>query len=284
MLTTNCGAGPAVHLVNLIPPPASLATPSIPLVHEILTRANLPLETIALAVCVLDSLDSKFSLSWRLVCPLAPFQASPAYAKRHTIPAPILVNDQLHIDSVRPELIILASLVIAVKFLEDCQTPTTHYASCWGHDLWTCEQINVTEWCIMESLGYRILPLWDPELIGDALGDMRRAAKQAALHGESPRGKDDPHKRSMSSGKAVPGLGLQLTPAETPNRPENAAAAAAAACWPVAGHLVCDEARAAFMGGGSALTRDSLRLPPETTKRKSLSLADGLDVYGTVPA
>lgn len=223
--------GPATHLVNLIPPTASLAAPSIPTVHELLTRANLPLDTIALAVCILDSLNSKFSLSWRLACPLMRLEVASAPAKRHTIPPTPMMVDQLHIDSVRPELIILSSLIIAVKFLEDCQEPTHYYASRWGKDLWTCEQINVTERCIMESLGYRILPLWDRELIEDALGDMERAGRQlvpqrrtAADHSTGPRRRradQQQHRRSKTcTGNAMTGLGLQLTPVESPTTTE----------------------------------------------------------------
>jgi len=206
--------GPAVHLVNLVPPAASLTVPSVHLVHEMLVRADLPLDTIALAVCILDSLNSRFSLNWRLMCPLARWEVPTDHAKRHTIPASPIGLNQLHIDCVKPEVIVLASLIIAVKFLVDLQEPTQYYRTAWGKDMWTCEQINVTERCIMESLDYRILPLWDPRLIGDALCDMERAGKQAIF--PSPAMNDDRHKRSMSSGMAVLGLGLQLTPTETP--------------------------------------------------------------------
>jgi hypothetical protein len=163
----------------------------------------------------------------------------------------IVAHDELHIDSVRPELIILTSLVIAVKFLEDCQQSTSFYRSCWGEDLWTCEQINATERCIMERLGYRILPLWDTELIDGALGDMTRAADQRR---EYPAERADPHRRSMSSGKAVSGVGRQLTPVETP--PSEDVTCGLGLDW------VDDDARAAFMGGsGTLITRDSLQLP-----------------------
>ncbi|KJR81818.1 uncharacterized protein SPSK_00783 [Sporothrix schenckii 1099-18] len=69
--------GPAVHLVNLLPPAASLATPSVALVQAMLARAALPLDTVALAVCILDSLDSRFARAWRLTCPLTPPAAPP---------------------------------------------------------------------------------------------------------------------------------------------------------------------------------------------------------------
>ncbi|KAK4640333.1 hypothetical protein QC761_606070 [Podospora bellae-mahoneyi] len=204
--------GPAVHLVNLVPPTASLAVPSVALVHEILVRADLPMDTIGLAVCILDSLSSKFSLNWRLLCPLAQRGALSELPKRHTLPVSPVGMAQLHIDCVGPEIIVLTALIIAVKFLEDCQEPTQYYASAWGKNQWTCDQINVTERCIMESLGYRILPLWDPVLIGSVVKDMERAGRQA-LYPPQPR-KIDKHQRSQS--EAVTGLGLPLTPAETP--------------------------------------------------------------------
>lgn len=205
--------GPAIHLVNLVPPRASLTEPSVPLVHEILSLSGLPLDTIALAVCILDSLNSRFSLNWRLVCPLGKSGTPAEQAKRHTLPASPLPDRHLHIDCINPEVIILASLIIAIKFLEDAPHSTSYYSSAWGKNMWTNEQINVTERCIMESLGYRILPLWDPTLIGDALIDMERAGKQVLqpLHGSSAG-----HRRFMSSGHAVFGLGLQITPVETP--------------------------------------------------------------------
>ncbi|KAL2259116.1 hypothetical protein VTK26DRAFT_7336 [Humicola hyalothermophila] len=206
--------GPAVHLANLVPPAASLVAPSVPLVHEMLVRSDLPLDVIGLAVCILDSLSSKFSLKWRLLCPLAQEEAASEATKRHTMPAGLLRSAQFHIDSVKPEVIILAALMIAVKFLVDFQEPTQYYASAWGRDMWTCDQINATERCIMEYLGYRILPLWDPVLIADAIRDMERAARQAVLPPQPRNG--EVHKRSESSAEAISGHALPLTPAETP--------------------------------------------------------------------
>ncbi|SPN98558.1 uncharacterized protein DNG_01604 [Cephalotrichum gorgonifer] len=210
--------GPATHLVNLIPAAASLATPSVPLVQAVLTRANLPLETTALAVCILDALDSKFALNWRLSCPLSALPSS----KRHTLPSSGYPGSHLHIDSVHPELIILAALVLAAKFLDDRHSHARHYVSAWGGDLWSCEQLNITEWCIMENLGYRILPLCEEDLLSDAMVDMQLAARERS----SGYGYVSPAYEScneeggstcgMSDGRAVIGLGLSITPTETP--------------------------------------------------------------------
>ncbi|PFH56215.1 hypothetical protein XA68_16893 [Ophiocordyceps unilateralis] len=165
-------SGPAIHLVNLIPSSASLATASVPLVQAMLSRADLPLETVALAVCVLDSLDSRFARAWRLCCPLLP----DAVPKRHTLP--VFQPQMPHIDSVRPELIILAALVIAAKFTQDPQQPTQFYCFCWGNAMWSHSQLNATERCIMESLNYRIMPLCDEDYLADAMVDMQLAACQ----------------------------------------------------------------------------------------------------------
>ncbi|CEJ84279.1 hypothetical protein VHEMI03433 [[Torrubiella] hemipterigena] len=206
--------GSAIHLVNLIPSAASLADASVSLVQAILARANLPLETIALAVCILDSLNSRFARKWRLSCPLVP--ASPAVpsdssfatsssssSKRHSLPQSSKAaarklekrnkQPQLHIDSVNPEIIVLAALVIAVKFTEDPEQASQFYCDDWGQGLWSSSQLNTTERCVIENLNYRIMPLCDEELIADAMADMQLAGAHATpyhLHEPTPPDSD----------------------------------------------------------------------------------------------
>lgn len=251
--------GPAIHLVNLIPPAASLAVPSVALVHEMLVRSDLPMDAIALSVCILDSLSSKFSLNWRLVCPLAQREPPNEATKRHTMPAGPTGAAQLHIDSVGPEVIILAALMIAAKFLEDCQEPTQYYRSAWGKNMWTSDQINATERCIMESLGYRILPLWDPVLIADALEDMQRAARQAMLPPQPRNGES--HKRSVSSADALSRQALPPTPAETPASEKKEPAARP------------EHGAAGVVGGDRATAPDRSLLYPSSCTKKSPSSA-----------
>lgn len=230
-----------------------------------LVRADLPLDTVALAVCILDSLGSKFALNWRLLCPLAQREPTSEITKRHSIqtsPTGIMGATQFHIDLVNPDVIVLAALVIAFKFLVDCQEPTHYYRTAWGKDMWTCDQINVTERCIMESLGYRILPLWDPVLIADAAGDMQRAARQAALPSHPRNG--EAHKRSVSSGEALSRHTLPLTPAETPSS-ENGPT----------GNPAREAMGAAFGGGGPIPLDSSMLHLPARAKRKASSPAAG---------
>jgi len=260
----------------MLPPAASLATPSVALVQAILSRAKLPLDTIALAVCILDSLDSRFARSWRLSCPLACLELcslSQGGAKRHTLPAsPALADQQLHIDAVCPEVIVVAALMIATKFTEDRQDPTQYYSSAWGRNTWSCEQLNFTERCIMENLNYRILPLMDRDILEDALVDMARAGKNADKERRRAQDDDDEedgeddelaagekhhhhHLRAMSTGVAVTGLGLQLTPIDSP-----------------ASDDFCDaadlglETKAAFHRP-SVISRECLRLPSDDGRR-----------------
>ncbi|KAM3077238.1 hypothetical protein ACMFMG_003298 [Clarireedia jacksonii] len=207
--------GPAIHLTNLIPSSTSLTKPSVQLVHSILSRADLPIEILALAVCILDSLNSRFARNWRQSFPLEP--PTPFYQ------AP-------HIDSTHPEIIVLASLILAKKFLDDDSASTRYYAAKWGQGAWSCDQINYTQRCMMENLGYRLLPLWDEAIIQEAKMDMERAKKQYVSSSsasssmgmgmsmdydwEMVRGGKE---RPMSSGKACVGIdGLQPTPVETP--------------------------------------------------------------------
>jgi hypothetical protein len=136
-------------------------------------------------------------------------------------------SKEQHIDSVLPELIVLSALILAVKFLEDAQQTTKEYAENWGKGLWTCEQINFTQRCLLENLGYRLLPLWEDSIILAALEDMERAGRQhtpeiyaIGLDWDTPTccgsfgGAEN--ERKMGDSKAVLGLGEQLTPADTP--------------------------------------------------------------------
>jgi hypothetical protein len=122
---------------------------------------------------------------------------------------------------------VLSALILAVKFLDDAQQVTRRYAGDWGRKLWSCDQLNFTQRCILENLGYRLLPLWEESIISEALEDMDRAARQPspATGGEdwdtdtcfgSYGGAGNEYERKMSDGRAVLGLEEQLTPAETP--------------------------------------------------------------------
>lgn len=188
---------------------------SVAVVQTMLNRANLPMDNIALAVCILDALPTRFRNRWRTVYPRS--RQTPAASKRHTLPSgPI----QPPSDAVYSEVVILCALMIASKFLEDSHDPTQYYCTEWGRDLWSCGQINATERCVMEALEYRIMPLTDEEYIKEARHDIEATRRE--LQDETSEAAFEAREmafdtRLMSSGQAVFGLGLQLTPAVTPN-------------------------------------------------------------------
>jgi hypothetical protein len=252
--------GPAIHLTNLIPSSTSLTNSSVSLVHAILTRANLPLETIALAVCILDSLNARFALQWRKGCPLMPQSLPPPFGSTGD------KFEEQHIDSIHPELIILSALILAVKFLDDAQQTTKEYATDWGKGIWSCQQINFTQRCLLENLGYRILPLWDHDIILEALEDMEKAGRQFSSpeyedhkiwEEESSFGLFLDRKQGMSDdGKAILGLGDQLTPVETPVENINLMIE------------VSKETRHAFQD--STKNHGSFQLPDRTAERRDM--------------
>lgn len=168
-----------------------------------------------------------------------------------------------HIDSVHPEIIALSAIILAVKFLDDVPQFTGELATEWGRDLWSCVQINFTQRCILENLGYRLLPLWEESIISEALEDMDRAARQSSL--ESGSDKDwatdvclrsfgGEVERKMSDGNAVVGLEEQLTPAETP-MVEN-----------VPGTKdLSFETKEAFQSGGNEMEAQEFQLPERSS-------------------
>lgn len=231
-------------------------TPSVSIVQEMLMRADLPMDVIALAVCILDSLTWKFSRSWRSSFPLTSNKSAHELRTGHA--------SSQHIDSVFPEVIILGALIIATKFTEDMQETTQYFSSAWGRGLWSCEQINFTERCIMESLGYHILPLWNMKYIKQARHDIEMARREL-LDEDAGSYKDNwsaKHTKSKSAGHAIVGLGLQLTPGETPT--SEATSIFGHERGQSQGQTLGQEVREAF-SKAKALPDDYLHLPGEAT-------------------
>jgi hypothetical protein len=202
----------------MLPPGLSLEPASAAVVQSMLGQADLPMDTIALAVCILDALPSRFRNRWRAAYPRS--RTTPLSAKRHTLPSgPI--QPPANNDAVLPEVVVLSALIIAAKFTEDEEGSTQYFGTNWGLDLWSCEQINVTERCIMEALEYRIMPLCDPDYIKEARHDMELCRRELLDEASDSSSVDAKEYRlydtlPMSSGEAVVGLGFQLTPADTP--------------------------------------------------------------------
>lgn len=137
---------------------------------------------------------------------------------------------------------------MAHKFSDDTQLSTQHYATEWGRDIWSNDQINFTQRCILENLGYSIAPLWEESMIREAVEDMELAGRYCSGEFDvcvDVESSDDQEAEmdwdeetcfgsppppnvetglglntgmGMSTGKAVVGLGDQLTPIDTPGK------------------------------------------------------------------
>ena len=147
---------------NLIPSSASLLTSSPTLVQDILHRANLPSPILELAVVILDSLTPGFATNWRKQLPLA-----------------LNREEQQLIDNVHPELIAASSLLIAHKFLDDNECPTSRFSRSVCGGLWTSQQINTTERLILDCINWNIKELCHDWFLGEAREDMKRAGANA---------------------------------------------------------------------------------------------------------
>jgi hypothetical protein len=117
---------------------------------------------------------------------------------------------------------VLAALILAKKFTDDDSASTRYYAAKWGQGAWSCDQINYTQRCVMENLGYRLLPLWEDKIIQEAKMDMERARKQYVASSSTGMcmgmGMDyewEMKERRLGFGNACIGL-QQPTPVETP--------------------------------------------------------------------
>lgn len=87
--------GPASYLTSMLPKNAAREAPSVRLVQSILQRANVSMEVVGLASCILDCLSSRFARRWRAEC--------------RSGEGPLE----------RCEVLAVAALSIALKFLED---------------------------------------------------------------------------------------------------------------------------------------------------------------------
>ncbi|KAI9696791.1 MAG: hypothetical protein M1836_005153 [Candelina mexicana] len=189
-------AGPATHLSRLIPSAVCLHSPSILTIHSFLRQADLPIETIALAACILDTLSNRFAQLWRRECP-------------SDVPNPLNGDDISEILTSRssyqpntyiePEVIALAALSLAVACLDDRHSSTRYWAQSIARGRFSCGQINATRRCILLDLNHQILPLCSAQLIEETIEDMELVtASLERLKTASLK----PHNREATSPKA----------------------------------------------------------------------------------
>ncbi|KAL7273514.1 hypothetical protein RUND412_003630 [Rhizina undulata] len=144
--------GPATHLVSMIPKNASREAPSVHIIQAMLQRSGVRMEVIALASCVLDCVSSRFLRRWRLEC------CTEEGSLEHC------------------EVLAVASLSIAQKFLED----TSFSGRMWARDIsearFSTRSLNKTEWLILEDINFSVAGICTPELIEISIHEMKRCS------------------------------------------------------------------------------------------------------------
>jgi hypothetical protein len=108
---------PSIHLANMIPKPACVVPASPLIIQAFLHRAAVELEVVALTACVIDRLSNKFALKWRRECPLV--RRDPVSIEYPFTSAHGDCHGSEGDSFPRPEIVALASLMLAAKFLDD---------------------------------------------------------------------------------------------------------------------------------------------------------------------
>jgi hypothetical protein len=133
-------SGPAKYISLLFP--SSLPPVSPLIVDRLLEKSRLSPCIVALAACIVDTLSTKFYRKWLLSLP-------------H------------YLEAIHPEIIVVACLCIAMKFLEDIVYPMSVVVDIF-HDVLdafglvmpiTDESIRALETLILEDINYNILRL-----------------------------------------------------------------------------------------------------------------------------
>ena len=138
-------------------------------IHNFLFRAELPLEILGLAACILDALGSRFALEWRKACS--------STARTLSLLNCSWKKTSFHHDtktSVEPEIVVLSALSLAAGYLDDNQKSAAYWARAISADRFRTSQVNATRLCILIDIDYN-LHSFTPDMIQEAIEDMQRA-------------------------------------------------------------------------------------------------------------
>lgn len=162
-------AGPAIYLANLVPSNACVHRPSVATIHDFLFRAELSLEIIGLAACILDALGSRFAPEWRKA--YSSTASTSSLLNRSWKKTPFHHHTKT---SVEPEIVVLCALSLAAGYLDDSQKPVAYWARTISADRFTTKQVNATRLCILVDIDYSLYS-FTPDMIQEAMEDMQRA-------------------------------------------------------------------------------------------------------------
>ncbi|EON63715.1 hypothetical protein W97_02943 [Coniosporium apollinis CBS 100218] len=172
-------AGPAELLANLVPSNASPHRPFAATIYDYLSRAQLPIEVLGLAACILDALSARFAASWRQEL----FQQDTQKGRQDGRPTPFIIqtNSRNSYSSCpEPEIIVLATLHLAVAYLSDRPMLPAFWARHVSPNAFSVAEINTTTRCVLRDIDYG-LHSFTPEMVDEAIADMRRAGETVRL-------------------------------------------------------------------------------------------------------
>ena len=138
-------------------------------IHDFLFRAELPLEILGLAACILDALGSRFAPEWRKACSSTARTSS--LLNRSWKKTPFHHNTKA---SVEPDIVVLSALSLAAGYLDDSQKSAAYWARAISADRFRTSQVNATRLCILIDIDYN-LHSFTPDMIQEATEDMQRA-------------------------------------------------------------------------------------------------------------
>lgn len=148
----------ANHLSKLVPTNVSPQRPSIPIIQGFLERANLPIEIVAFAACILDALSQRFASSWRT----------------ETLPQQDGFNFSLRPQaSVSSEVITLSALCLAHGFLSDRDRSTYHWATVEGASRFSIREVELSLRCILKDIDYSLHKITE-DMVQRMVRDMQR--------------------------------------------------------------------------------------------------------------
>jgi hypothetical protein len=146
-LTILLFTGPANHLAKITPATAGSRRASPLTIQGFLCRSGLPIETIALAACVVNALSSHFEQNWREAWTSTYPEDAAQVHQTQTLREkyPIVLS---------PEVIVLAALSIASSFNEDRHWRALHWTRTVSDGFCTLQEFNTTTRCILEDINY----------------------------------------------------------------------------------------------------------------------------------
>ncbi|KAF2194406.1 hypothetical protein K469DRAFT_686445 [Zopfia rhizophila CBS 207.26] len=151
------------------------------IIHSFLLRSALPIETVALASCILASLSPSFAAAYRDACQASsgnrPSSQSPTASS--SFADAFLTFQPTQGSSSNPDLLVLASLSLAFAFLDCRKAKPSYWSGFMSSGLYTEGQVCKASDCMLRDLGYRLYGFEEP--VRAAVEDMTKSGSEVRL-------------------------------------------------------------------------------------------------------